>query len=237
MHIIYFDKNFVKTVNSVRANSLPNDMYLTNDEQTVETETYAQRVSKFVNSGKVAKGAVAKYSEREPPVQIEDYSAIGQEENRGEIKSTIYNLYVKTLSSFRDVDIMNYYDAFNPLPKDLNEFQQKRYLLSGKEKLDSIKNDTTILIKDRKFMSAIKLGEYNFEKNGFSIEQIAKNNFFTLLKKGIFEIEMEIVFENVTNQLLIPLDASKAEELTTKYFSQSKRIAYCVYTFDYTERA
>jgi len=168
-------------------------------------------------------------------VDMNNYVASRQEDNRREIKSAIYCLYVKTLSSIRDIDVMNYYDAFDPLPDNLNEFQQKKILLRGKEKLDSIKNDATVMAYDREFISSVNFGEYNFEKNGFAIKQIDNEAFFTLLSKGTFEIQMNIVFQKVNRGLFIPFDATKAEELINNHSTGKERIAYCIYTFDYLD--
>jgi len=241
IRLTYFDKSFIKTVNSVYANAFPNELYRAVIKKKSIEEMLKNRqglTNKYIDN---MNGNIPTLAQASRPTQRisvgddNDKAAIGQDENHQEIKSNLYILYVKSLSTIKDIDVKNYYNFFDPLPDGLNEFQQQKYLLLGKEKLDSIKNDNSTALNDRKFITTVNLSNYNFEKNGFSIKEIKDDENFTLLQKGVYQYEMSISFRNINRNILIPFDAGKAEELTNKNFNGSERILYCIYTFNYTD--
>ena len=262
IRLTYFDKSFIKTVNSVYANAFPNELYRAVIKKKSIEEMLKNRqglTNKYIDNMNGNIPTLAQASRPTQRISIDmgnGKAAMGWEENQQVIKSCLYCLYIKSLDSISDIDVWNYYDAFEPLPDGLNEFQEKKYLFSGKEKLNSIKNDTIIMAKDVKYITTAILGKYNFEKGGFTFPAtrgepgkwsyekdgdgriLDRERSFRLdYANGRKPIHLYISFKNLEldKQLLIPVDAAKAEELTNKYFQGSERTVYCIYTFDYAD--
>ncbi len=257
IHLTYFDKSFIRTVNSVYPNAFSSEMCRAAIKKKSIEEMLKNRqalTNKQIDNGggnipTMAQAMSA--TKRLSTDMMNGKAAMGWKENQQIIKSCLYCLYIKSLDSISDADVWNYYDAFDPLPEDLNEFQQQKYLVSGKEKLNSIKNDTLVMAKDRTYITTASLGQYNFEKGGFTFPASkrgddglyprSKDEDGRILDRGThFDLIhpcLYISFENLEldKQLLMPVDAAKAEELINKYPRGSERTVYCIYTFDYAD--
>jgi len=149
-------------------------------------------------------------------------------------KMALFKSYLQSVDNISENIVIGYINNFEPVQGELDEFKKRRVIQNAKLKLDSIKSLTAK--KDGFiYFSNVQFSEYNFNNHSFKTDGV-ENNFR-------FEFESEIngesrafrVFcKNISKELDIPMDEGKAEEITNRYFKNTNRTVYCIYTLDFT---
>ena len=147
-------------------------------------------------------------------------------------KFVLFKAYLKSLKSINDNVVVGYINNFEPAKGDLNEFEKRRIIQNAKTKLDSIAG-SDLRTTDLKYLSKLQFQEYDFSSHSFKTKGIGNSiNFdFDSNIDGSSNI-INLQFNNVGEELNIPINEAEAEKITSSYFKNGERTVYCIYNFD-----
>lgn len=147
-------------------------------------------------------------------------------------KFVLFKAYLKSIKSINDNVVVGYINNFEPAKGDLNEFEKRRIIQNAKTKLDSIAG-SDLRTTDLKYLSKLQFQEYDFSSHSFKTKGIGNSiNFdFDSNIDGSSNI-INLQFNNVGEELNIPINEAEAEKIASSYFKNGERTVYCIYNFD-----
>ncbi|WPQ65501.1 energy transducer TonB [Chitinophaga sancti] len=149
-------------------------------------------------------------------------------------KMALFKSYLLSVDNISDNIVIGYINNFEPVQGELDEFKKRRVIQNTKLKLDSIKSQPA---KKNGFIyfSNVQFSEYNFNNHSFKTDGV-ENNFrfdFDSDINGESRV-IKVSCRNIYKELDIPMDEGKAEVITNRYFKNTDRTVYCIYTIDFT---